>query len=203
MAEGKISPYSLNDLKNTTDDALGNYLRGLSFKQDNTKLDVRLALGYVSVIIAGAIFYADWKLGWEATKGWTAIAVAAYAVLNGAFTYWTWAVEKGLVFEGSKNGKKVGIISPHNASVAVAIAHFTISPADRHPILTEKARSHILPRRHNDRLVQRITEHMADSRSLYYMVHSGRGFHREAISEMGREHNYCYWGRGFEEREQG
>jgi hypothetical protein len=110
MAEGKISPYSLNDLKNTTDDALGNYLRGLSFKQDNTKLDVRLALGYVSVIIAGAIFYADWKLGWEATKGWTAVAVAAYAVLNGAFTYWTWAVEKGLVFEGSKNGKKVGTI---------------------------------------------------------------------------------------------
>jgi hypothetical protein len=110
MAESKISPYSLNDLKNTTDDALGNYLRGLSFKQDNTKLDVRLALGYVSVIIAGVIFYADWKLGWEATKGWTAVAVAAYAVLNGSFTYWMWAVEKGLVFEGSKNGKKVGVV---------------------------------------------------------------------------------------------
>jgi hypothetical protein len=110
MAESKISPYSLNDLKNTTDDALGNYLRGLSFKQDNTKLDVRLALGYVSVIIAGVIFYADWKLGWEATKGWTAVAVAAYAVLNGSFTYWMWAVEKGLVFEGSKNGEKVGVV---------------------------------------------------------------------------------------------
>jgi hypothetical protein len=107
MAESKISPHNLNDLKNTTDDALGNYLRGLSFQQDNSKLDVRLALGYVSVIIAGVIFYADWKLGWEATKGWTAVAVAAYAVLNGAFTYWMWAVEKGLVFEGSKNGKKV------------------------------------------------------------------------------------------------
>lgn len=108
MAESRIAPYNLNELKNTTDDALGNYLRGLSFKQDNSKLDVRLALGYVSVIIAGAVFVADYKLGWEATKGWTAVAVAAYAVLNGAFTYWMWAVEKGLVFEGSKNGKKVG-----------------------------------------------------------------------------------------------
>ena len=107
MAESKISPYSLNDLKNTTDDALGNYLRGLSFKQDNTKTDVKLAVGYIAVIIAAITFVADYKLGWDATKGWTAVAVAAYALLNGFFTYWIWAVEKGLVFEGSRDGKKV------------------------------------------------------------------------------------------------
>ena len=107
MAESRISPYSLNDLKNTTDDALGNYLRGLSFKQDNRKLDIRLAVGYTAVIIAAVIFVADYKLGWEATKGWTAAAVVAYSILNGVFTYWMWGVEKGLVFEGSKDGKKV------------------------------------------------------------------------------------------------
>ncbi|KAK4634918.1 Signal peptidase complex subunit SPC2 [Fulvia fulva] len=109
MSDSRISPYSLNDLKNTTDDALGNYLRGLSFKQDNSKLDVRLALGYVAVIIAGATFAADYKLGWEATKYWTAVAVAAYAILNGALTYWIWAVEQGLVFEGTHGGTKVSI----------------------------------------------------------------------------------------------
>lgn len=108
MAETKISPHSLNDLKNTTDDALANYLRGLHFTQDNTKLDVRLALGYVSVIIAAATFAADYKLGWEATKTWTAVAVVAYGLLNGAFTYWMWAVEKGVVFEGVKGKRKVG-----------------------------------------------------------------------------------------------
>lgn len=107
MGDSRISPYSLNDLKNTTDDALGNYLRGLGFKQDNSKLDVRLALGYVAVAIAGATFAADYKLGWEATKYWTAVAVAAYAVLNGALSYWMFFVEKGLVFEGVKNGNKV------------------------------------------------------------------------------------------------
>lgn len=111
MADSKISPYSLNDLKNTTDDAMGNYLRGLKFKQDNSKLDFRLAVGYTSVIIAGALFAADYKLGWEATKGWTAYAVAAYALLNATFTYWMWGVEKGLVFEGTKNGKKVRRVS--------------------------------------------------------------------------------------------
>jgi hypothetical protein len=107
MAESRISPYSLNDLKNTTDDALGNYLRGLSFKQDNSKLDVRLAVGYTAVIIAAVIFVADYKLGWEATKNWTAVAVVAYAALNGFFTYWMYLVEKGLVFEGVRDGKKV------------------------------------------------------------------------------------------------
>lgn len=107
MADSRVSPYSLNDLKNTTDDALGNYLRGLSFKQDNSKLDVRLALGYVAVVIAGATFAADYKLGWEATKYWTAAAVAAYAVLNTGLTYWMYMVEKGLVFEGDRSGTKV------------------------------------------------------------------------------------------------
>lgn len=107
MAETKISPHSLADLKNTTDDALGNYLRGLDFKQDNIKLDVRLAIGYASVIIAAATFVADYKLGWEVTKTWTAVAVVAYALLNGAFTYWMWAVEKGCVFDGTREGRKV------------------------------------------------------------------------------------------------
>ena len=122
MSESRISPYSLNDLKNTTDDALGNYLRGLSFKEDTTKLDVRLALGYVAVIIAGGLFAADYKLGWEATKNWTLLAVVVYSVLNGAFTYWMWAVEKGVVFEGSKDGKKVKTLSPLLSSIIPRIS---------------------------------------------------------------------------------
>lgn len=108
MTDSRISPYSLIDLKNTTDDALGNYLRGLHFAQIHTKADVRLLLGYTAVLISAATFVADYKLGWEATKTWTAVAVAAYALLNAALTYWMWFVEKGVVFEGEKGGKKVG-----------------------------------------------------------------------------------------------
>lgn len=81
--------------------------------QNNSKLDIRLAIGYVSVIIAGATFVADYKLGWEATKHWTVVAVVAYMILNGAFTYWMWAVEKGLAFEGSLGGQKVCPLSSH------------------------------------------------------------------------------------------
>lgn len=99
------------DLKNTTDDALPNYLHSLKFRQIHTQTDVRLVLGYVAVIIAGALFYFDWKFGWEASKPYTAPAVAAYFILNGAFSYWLWFVEKGVVYEGEGN---TGRVSQHH-----------------------------------------------------------------------------------------
>jgi len=107
MSDTKISPHSLNDLKNTTDDCLANYLRSLSFVQDNSKLDIRLAVGYAAVVISAVTFAADYKLGWEATKTGTAVAVVAYAALNAVYTWWMWMVEKGMVFEGVRGGKKV------------------------------------------------------------------------------------------------
>lgn len=97
----------LLDLKNTTDDALPNYLISLKFKQDNRYTDVRLVLGWSAVVIAGVLFYFDWKFGWEQTKVWTLPAVIAYFILNGAFTYWIWFVEKGVIFVGERKGKKV------------------------------------------------------------------------------------------------
>lgn len=40
------------------------------------------------------------------SKPYTAPAVVAYFVLNGAFSYWLWFVEKGVVYEGEgKTGK--------------------------------------------------------------------------------------------------
>jgi hypothetical protein len=64
-------------------------------------------LGYTAVTIAAVLFYFDWKFGWETTKPYTAPAVVAYFVLNGAFTYWLWWVERGLVYEGEGKGGKV------------------------------------------------------------------------------------------------
>jgi len=94
------------DLKNTTDDALPNYLHSLRFKQIHTQTDIRLLLGWSAVAISGALFYFDWKFGWDATKAYTLPAVVAYFVLNSAFTYWIWFVEGGTVYEGEgKHGK--------------------------------------------------------------------------------------------------
>jgi len=110
-ATQKIAVHSLSDLKNTTDDALPNYLHSLKFKQIHTQTDIRLVLGYVAVAISGALFYFDWKFGWEASKPYTAPAVAAYFILNGAFSYWLWFVEKGVVYEGEGKTGRVRISS--------------------------------------------------------------------------------------------
>ena len=90
------------DLKNTTDDALPNYLTSLRFTQSHFLTDVRLALGYAAVSIAAVTFYADYKLGWDATKTATLWAVIAYFIINSALTAWIWGVEKGKVFVGEK-----------------------------------------------------------------------------------------------------
>ena len=118
MATSKIAVYSLSgrlspifsknstntrfitDLKNTTDDALPNYLTSLKFKQSHVLTDVRLALSSTAVIIAAITFYADYKLGWDSTKQGTFWAVIVYFILNGALTFWIWGVEKGKIFNG-------------------------------------------------------------------------------------------------------
>lgn len=95
------------DCKNTTDDALQNYLNSLKIQQSHYYTDVKLALGYTAVIISAITFAFDYKLGFEKTKYWTAAAVVLYFAFNGAFTYWIWAVEKGIIFMGSWKGRQV------------------------------------------------------------------------------------------------
>ncbi|TKA75353.1 hypothetical protein B0A49_04527 [Cryomyces minteri] len=107
----KVAVYSLSDLKNTTDDALPNYLTSLKVVQNHNHTDVRLLLGYLAVVVSGVTFYFDYTLGFDKTKYWTAWAVAAYFVLNGLFTWWIWRVEKGIVFQGSVKGQKLLLYS--------------------------------------------------------------------------------------------
>jgi len=125
----KISVYSIPDLKNTTDDALPNYLNSLNFKQSHYYTDIRLALGYSAVVIAGVLFYFDWKLGWEQTRDWTLGAVVAYFILNGAFTYWLLWVEKGIVYVGERSGTKLVIstTTEKNSPTYNVTARFTSS----------------------------------------------------------------------------
>jgi hypothetical protein len=109
------------DLKNTSDDAIPNYLNSLKFKQSHTLIDVRLALGYSALLIAGACFAWDYKLGWDDTKYYTAAAVALYTLVNGALTLWIWLVEKGVVYQGtSPSGEKVGSFPPSVKSTCLA-----------------------------------------------------------------------------------
>ncbi|KAL2862034.1 microsomal signal peptidase 25 kDa subunit-domain-containing protein [Aspergillus pseudodeflectus] len=119
MASGaiKVPVYSPNDLKSTTDDALIPYLSTLpqpyAFKQDHTKTNIRFLIGYSAVAIAAFTFYADRKLGWEATQSpWVIAAVVSYFTLNSLLTYWVWAVEASEVFRGTRrSGESISIRS--------------------------------------------------------------------------------------------
>jgi len=111
MTNPTIQVYSLPDLKNTTDDALPNYLTSLKFEQSHFLTDVRLALGYSAITIAAITFYFDYTLGWDKTKEYTLWAVLAYFTLNGALTLWTWFAEKGKIFTGERNGTILTIAS--------------------------------------------------------------------------------------------
>jgi len=119
-AQTKISVHSLADLKNTSDDAIPNYLNSLKFTQSHTLSDIRLALGYTAFFISAACFYWDYKLGWDSTKYYTAAAVALYACINGLLTFWIWGVEKGKVYVGtSPAGDKIEISSSTKKHVPI------------------------------------------------------------------------------------
>ncbi|KAI0426932.1 microsomal signal peptidase 25 kDa subunit-domain-containing protein [Xylaria sp. FL1042] len=109
-SQERITVYNLADLKNTSDDAIPNYLNSLKFKQDHSLVDTRLALGYGAFAIAAACFLWDYKLGFESTKWYTAAAVALYSLINGALTIWITFVEKGTVYQGkAPDGTKISI----------------------------------------------------------------------------------------------
>ena len=96
-----------SDLKNTTDDALPNYLASLKFEQANVLTDVRLGVGYAAVVISAVTFYFDHKFGWESTKDYTFWAVILYFVLNSTLTVWIWRVERGTIYTGSRDEARV------------------------------------------------------------------------------------------------
>ncbi|KAF3812268.1 hypothetical protein GCG54_00009954 [Colletotrichum gloeosporioides] len=107
----RITVHNLADLKNTSDDALPNYLNSLKFTQSHTLTDVRLGLGWGAFLIAAACFGWDYKFGFDATKYYTAAAVVVYSILNGALTLWIWLKEAGTVYEGtSPSGEKPRIL---------------------------------------------------------------------------------------------
>ncbi|KAI0846887.1 SPC25-domain-containing protein [Daldinia vernicosa] len=141
-SQERIAVHNLADLKNTSDDAIPNYLNSLKFKQDHRLIDTRLALGYGAFAIAAACFAWDYKLGFDATKYYTAAAVAAYALLNGILTYWISFVEKGTVYQGvAPDGSKISISTSTKKNVPIYNVKITVTPKNGSPETIELARS--------------------------------------------------------------
>ncbi|KAI0889468.1 microsomal signal peptidase 25 kDa subunit-domain-containing protein [Annulohypoxylon maeteangense] len=141
-SQERIAVHNLADLKNTSDDAIPNYLNSLGFKQDNSLLDTRLALGYGAFAVAAACFLWDYKLGFESTKYYTAGAVALYAILNGVLTYWIGFVEKGTIYQGiAPDGSKLSISTSTKKNIPTYNLKITSTPKKGTPTTIELARS--------------------------------------------------------------
>ncbi|KAI3397124.1 hypothetical protein diail_11185 [Diaporthe ilicicola] len=142
VSSEKITLYNLADLKNTSDDALPNYLNSLGLKQSHTLTDVRLALGYSAFFIAAACFLWDYKLGFESTKYYTAGAVAIYSLLNTALTLWIWLKEKGITYVGTApRGETVTIATHTKKNVPIYNLTITITPKTGSPTTINLSRS--------------------------------------------------------------
>jgi signal peptidase complex subunit 2 len=104
----KVPLYSLPDLKSAIDTTIPTLLTSLpkpyTLTQSHLYTNVRLALGYSAVLIAGALFYLDYRHGWDVTKPYTLPACVLYFLLNGALTLWVYVFEKSLIFSGRREG---------------------------------------------------------------------------------------------------
>ncbi|KAK9371140.1 microsomal signal peptidase 25 kDa subunit [Lipomyces kononenkoae] len=109
--KNKVNLSSVPDLKNATDDEIVQILASKGYTQNFSLIDVRLMLGFASVIVAAAAAGYDYYVGFEKAKPFTAIGVSLYFVLNLAFTAWIMYVEKGTFYQGHKDGKKISVSS--------------------------------------------------------------------------------------------
>ncbi|KAK3693943.1 microsomal signal peptidase 25 kDa subunit-domain-containing protein [Podospora appendiculata] len=134
VSQEKITVYNLADLKNTSDDAIPNYLNSLKFIQSHRLTDVRLALGYTAFAIAAASFLWDYKFGFDSTKYYTAAAVALYSAINGALTLWIFSVENGTVYEGTApSGETLRIATSVQKNVPQYHLSIRLAPAKGKP----------------------------------------------------------------------
>ncbi|KAI5862657.1 microsomal signal peptidase 25 kDa subunit-domain-containing protein [Durotheca rogersii] len=133
-SQERISVHNLADLKNTSDDAIPNYLNSLGFRQDHRLVDTRLALGYGAFAVAAACFAWDYQLGFEATKRYTAAAVGLYALLNAVLTYWVAYVERGVVYQGrARDGSKISIATSTQKNIPTYHLKITVTPPPASP----------------------------------------------------------------------
>lgn len=148
------SLHQWTDLKNTSDDAIPNYLNSLKFKQTHFLSDVRLGLGYGAFLLAAACFGWDYLLGFDATKTYTMAAVGCYMVLSYAMTRWQKDIERGQIYVGSSPDGKKEVSGPLSTVSNYARGPLTKSccrspsPPNRRstpPTMTWRLRSQISP----------------------------------------------------------
>ncbi|KAK2461162.1 hypothetical protein APHAL10511_006689 [Amanita phalloides] len=99
----KVNNVSLTELKNACDDALKRFLsRPELFKQIHLHTDVRLALGWLSVLVASGTALYGYKVEFEKSKSVVWVGVILYIVLTTLQTVYAYFVQKDTIFVGKR-----------------------------------------------------------------------------------------------------
>lgn len=78
----------------------------LGYEQSFTLIDTKLALGYLTVAIAGLLFYMDKKLAFKDTYYYVIACVALYGIISAILYYFTAGPEKNNKYVGYTDDKK-------------------------------------------------------------------------------------------------
>jgi len=99
----KVNNASLTELKNALDDAIKRYLsRPELFKQIHIHTDVRLALGWTGVLIAGVTALYSYRLEYEKSKPVIWIGLIVYIVLSLSQAIYAYFIEGDTIFVGKR-----------------------------------------------------------------------------------------------------
>ncbi|BGP28011.1 signal peptidase complex subunit 2 [Rhodotorula toruloides] len=100
----KVNNASLTELKNALDDVVKEYfcLATHRFTRSHTHEDVRLAVGWTSVVVAAATGYYGYVTDFHESKYWVSVGVVLYVVLNTVLALYVAYVEKNVIFVGKR-----------------------------------------------------------------------------------------------------
>ncbi|KAJ7163082.1 microsomal signal peptidase 25 kDa subunit-domain-containing protein [Mycena filopes] len=99
----KVNNFNLTELKNACDDAVKRYLsRPELFKQIHQHTDVRLALGWLSVFVAGGTGLYGYKIEFEQSKPVVWVGLILYFLLTFTQTLYSYFIEGDIVFVGKR-----------------------------------------------------------------------------------------------------
>ncbi|OCH89328.1 hypothetical protein OBBRIDRAFT_756696 [Obba rivulosa] len=101
--EVKVNNASATDMKHACDDALKRFLsRPELFKQIHTHTDVRLALGWASVLVSAGTGFYGYKVEFEKSKPVIWAGLILYILLTVAQALYAYFVEGDVVFVGKR-----------------------------------------------------------------------------------------------------
>lgn len=109
---GNTNTSSIVDLRTAVDDFLPLCMERLGYRQSFALIDLKIALGYLTVAIAGFLFYLDKKMSFADTYYIIAGAVATYFVVSSVLYFFTSGPKyKNNKYIGHKGLQKVAVFT--------------------------------------------------------------------------------------------